>query len=87
MIFSDNQTLLNDLNIIIAYTWETCASTSWYEGMINMKSFGVEDIITAENGEEMRPTKTGDLPVIQYDQYDQEVQSLVLQSETVSPHG
>ena len=52
-----------------------------------MKSFGVEDIITAENGEEMRPTKTGDLPVIQYDQYDQEVQSLVLQSETVSPHG
>ena len=47
--FSDNTNLLNDQNITIVDTGATCDLTSGHEGMINMKSSGAEDTITAAN--------------------------------------
>ena len=57
MRLSDNQNLLNDPNIMIAENGSTCDSTAWHDGMINMKSAGAQDTITASNGEEIRPKK------------------------------
>ena len=51
MSFSENKDLLNDTNIMSEDTGETCYSTKWYKGMINMKIDGKEDIITAASGE------------------------------------
>ena len=64
--FSDNNNLLNDPNIMVVGPGETCSSTSCYGGMIQMKVSGVEDTVTTEKGEEMRPTKIVDLPVTHY---------------------
>ena len=75
MSLSDNQNLLNDPNIMIADTGATCDSISWHKEMINMKSSGAEDTITASNGEEMMPTKIGDLPVTQYEKWERRVKS------------
>ena len=49
MRFSDNNSLLNYPNIIIADTGEICDPTAWHERMINTKIYGVEDTITAAN--------------------------------------
>ena len=57
MSFLGNQNLLNDPNIMIEDTGATCESTAWHDGMINMKSAGAQDTITASNGEEIRRKK------------------------------
>ena len=87
IIFLDNQNLLNYPNITISDTGATYNLTEWHVGMINMKISGAEDIITAENRENKRPTKIGDLPVTQYEKNGQEVQRIALRSVTVTPHG
>ena len=74
-------------NITIADTGETCISTEWNRVIINMKIDGAEDTITAENGEETRPTKIVALPVTQHDKKVKEVRRLVWKSVTVTPHG
>ena len=87
MRLSYNQNLLSDTKIMIADNASTCDSKAWHKRMINMKSKGAEDEITAVKREETRPTKISDLPVNDYGENGQEVKRLVLQSVTVAPHG
>ena len=55
--------------------------------MITTISSGDEYTITTANGEEMCPTKNNDLTVIHNDKNGQELQRLVLQILTGTPHG
>jgi hypothetical protein len=84
--FPDDIAMLSDRNIWIGDTGASSHSTFDSTGLIDVKQASDQDQVTVGNGEQMKSTAVGDLPVVICDRFGREVEAAVIKDVSVIPN-